>query len=284
MVKSIVIWDSDTKQMGSTQQLSLSRIKINSNLIPLTASTYDLGSATSKWSNLYTVNAYIDKLAQDLDANGVNISNVGNLYINGDLTVKGTMTTIDTQNLAIKDNEIVLNDGELGEGVTAGIAGIKVHRGTALPTARIIFDEATDVWKVGLEGSEDEIATKSYVDSINTWETLANKPFETLGAEFTVDINNTLNINSIDFSKINNRVSSSITYESSIVPTADNTYDLGSTTNRFANVYAATVSTSSVNATNASIDTVNSTSATISDVNVTNTMSVQTLPDWTDLM
>jgi hypothetical protein len=52
------------------------------------------------------------------------------VLIRGDLTVEGTMTSIQTVDTIIKDNIIVLNEGETGDGVSAIRSGIEVDRGT----------------------------------------------------------------------------------------------------------------------------------------------------------
>ena len=46
---------------------------------------------------------------------------------------------------------IYLNYGETGAGVTPGVAGIRVDRGSSAD-AILRFEEATDLWKVGLDG------------------------------------------------------------------------------------------------------------------------------------
>jgi len=91
-----------------------------------------------------------------------NESIAGNKTFSGDVTVQGTfvtqnITSLETTQVSTEDNEIVLNQGETGAGVTAGFAGFKVDRGT-LTDARLIFDETTDTWKAGLEGSEKELS------------------------------------------------------------------------------------------------------------------------------
>lgn len=63
------------------------------------------------------------------------------------LNVVGTTTTVDTTDLAISDNEIILNAGETGAGITAGTSGIRVERGT-LTDATAVFDEADGGWKL----------------------------------------------------------------------------------------------------------------------------------------
>jgi hypothetical protein len=57
------------------------------------------------------------------------------VYITGNLTVQGAQTTISTTNMAIKDNIVVLNEGEAGAGVTLGTAGMLINRGSATNVA-----------------------------------------------------------------------------------------------------------------------------------------------------
>lgn len=68
---------------------------------------------------------------------------VGVVVITGDLLVKGNTTTIDTANLQIEDNIILLNKGEGGAGVTEGTSGIDIDRGS-LPNAQFLWNETTD--------------------------------------------------------------------------------------------------------------------------------------------
>lgn len=69
------------------------------------------------------------------------------------------------------------------------------------------------------------------------WDNIPDKPFEGLGSEFDVDGSNNLIVSSIDFSKIANRLSSLLTFDSSITPNSDNSYDLGSSSYRFRKAY-----------------------------------------------
>ena len=67
----------------------------------------------------------------------------GNVTVTGNLRVLGSTTTVETVNLEIDDNVIILNKGDNGPGVTSGISGIDIYRGTS-PSAQILFKEATD--------------------------------------------------------------------------------------------------------------------------------------------
>lgn len=70
---------------------------------------------------------------------------VGVVTITGDLKVLGETTTIDTTNLNIEDNIILLNKGELGAGVTEVVSGLEVDRGSLL-NSQIVFDESATFW------------------------------------------------------------------------------------------------------------------------------------------
>lgn len=69
----------------------------------------------------------------------------GNLVVQGDLTVNGTTTTINAENLAVSDNLIYLNDGNETSNIDVGITG-NYNDGTYAHTG--FFRDATDgVWK-----------------------------------------------------------------------------------------------------------------------------------------
>jgi hypothetical protein len=68
----------------------------------------------------------------------------GNTRIVGDLTVQGTTTTIDSQNLTVEDNIITLNDNASG----ATDAGIMINR-TSQNNAVLYWDETIDKFRIG---------------------------------------------------------------------------------------------------------------------------------------
>jgi hypothetical protein len=67
-------------------------------------------------------------------------SNFNDVVVAGNLTVQGTTTTIDTDNTTIKDNVIILNQGEAGAGVTLTTSGIEIERGTS-PNRSLVWTE-----------------------------------------------------------------------------------------------------------------------------------------------
>jgi len=66
---------------------------------------------------------------------------IGQVYMTGNLVVKGSQTTVDSTNLAVTDNIIEVNSGEQGAGVTLGTAGLQIDRGSYVDT-QIVFDES----------------------------------------------------------------------------------------------------------------------------------------------
>ena len=74
------------------------------------------------------------------------------VIITGNLTVQGSQTAIETTNTTLKDNIIVLNDGEVGAGVTLGTAGISITRGS-LANVALRWNEAVDKWQVTNDGT-----------------------------------------------------------------------------------------------------------------------------------
>lgn len=74
------------------------------------------------------------------------------VIIPGNLSVLGSTSAIETTNTTIKDNIIVLNDGENGAGVSAGTAGITVDRGT-LTNVSIRWNETYTNWQITNNGA-----------------------------------------------------------------------------------------------------------------------------------
>lgn len=79
---------------------------------------------------------------------------VGTVFVTGNLEIKGDSTTIDTQELKIEDNIIILSNGTPGAGLSSSVdfqSGIEIDRGS-LPSARWIFDENISWTLGGLSG------------------------------------------------------------------------------------------------------------------------------------
>ena len=124
--------------------------------------------------------------------------------IAGDLTVNGTTTTVNTDELDVADNLITVNAGEVGAGVTAGSAGLQVDRGS-LTDYQILFDESDDRFKIGEIGSLQMVATREDTPTdtqIAYWNAAQNR-FDTAGSlAYTALVDNTHDHNGGDGAQI----------------------------------------------------------------------------------
>ena len=105
--------------------------------------TANAGSSASTMNALATVLTLSDDLSALF---------TGAVTVNGNLTVSGTTTQVNTTNTAVADQLLVINDGEAQNGVDngSGLAGIEVDRGAdgGSPNdhAFFIFNEDGDTW------------------------------------------------------------------------------------------------------------------------------------------
>jgi hypothetical protein len=133
--------------------------------------------------------------------------------INGDLYVNGDEFIVNTETISASDNLIIINGGETGNGVTAGYAGIQVDRGTADPYW-FVFDEARDVFAVGLSGDTQAVATRE------------DSPSPDGGVAIWNDSEKRLDIIDPDGE-----------WNSAIVPDTSGVYDLGSSAKPWKDLY-----------------------------------------------
>lgn len=151
--------------------------RVNTNIVPALNDTYDLGSPSLQWRNIYSTGA---SQFESLTAGTINIdTNVisstdssGELYIDplpidsdggvviirGDLDVRGTTTTINSTEVTITDLTFVLADSAASQALTDGagiIAG--AQSGYTGTNPSILYDAATDAWdfskKINVAGS-----------------------------------------------------------------------------------------------------------------------------------
>jgi hypothetical protein len=79
--------------------------------------------------------------------------------IDGDLTVNGTVSYINTENLYVVDNKITLNATYSGP-YNIFDSGIEINLGGGTYSS-LIWDSSNSLWAVGLSGSESTIITES---------------------------------------------------------------------------------------------------------------------------
>ncbi len=82
-----------------------------------------------------------------------------NLTVTGNLSILGTEFISNTETVEIEDNLLIINKGEEGAGVTNGIAGLEIDRGTET-NFQLVFNETTDDFEVGEVGDLQSVATR----------------------------------------------------------------------------------------------------------------------------
>jgi hypothetical protein len=88
----------------------------------------------------------------NLNTDTFSIERFGQVTINGNLTVTGNTTTVNSTDTSVRDNIILLNDGETGNGVSRSFAGVRVSRGL-LANVEIGYNEDFDKWVLTNNGT-----------------------------------------------------------------------------------------------------------------------------------
>lgn len=144
----------------------------------------DLGTTNSTFQLKYNTG---NKIKHESDA--ISVRNAADTdYVNfiaknatfkGDLLVEGQSFVTEAETVEIKDNLLLLNKGEVGAGVTKGIAGLEIDRGTE-PNYFIIFDESDNRFKAGEIGDIQCLALRDGDDSMvngmfTTWDSTTKR-------------------------------------------------------------------------------------------------------------
>jgi len=111
----------------------------------------------------------------------------GNVEVKGDMIVSGTQFIVNSETISAADNLIIVNGGEIGTGVTRGVAGIEVERGTA-PNYMFNFEEARSGFTVGMSGQTQLVATRVDVpiaDGIAQWDSAKYKFYTVPNSTYT---------------------------------------------------------------------------------------------------
>lgn len=130
----------------------------------------DLGTTSSTFQLKYNTG---NKIKHESDAISVRNSAdtdyvnfiANNATFKGDLLVEGKSFVTEAETVEIKDNLLLLNKGEVGSGVTKGMAGLEIDRGTE-PNYQIVFDESDNRFKAGEIGDIQCLALRDGDDSM----------------------------------------------------------------------------------------------------------------------
>lgn len=168
-----------------------------------------VGSATSAGS--YANGAFARaNTAQNNAAAAFNLANTrysasggtisGDVIVTGNLTISGTTTTVNTQELNVADNFILLNSDVSPSTSPSENAGVEVNRGSSAKVS-IVWNESTDRWMFTNDGSVFSIigsaAAESYANSAyaqaNTGTILAQASFNTANSAISTSRNDQMN-------------------------------------------------------------------------------------------
>lgn len=100
------------------------------------------------------------------------------VVVTGNLRVEGDYVTVNVANLDVEDNIITVNNGETGDGVTEGYAGLRVDRGFGTDSSKnsyptFWYDEEASTWEIVTTAG----AFTSYIDSNLKVRKILTNPF-----------------------------------------------------------------------------------------------------------
>ncbi len=130
---------------GEADHLKLATIETGAQVNTVTSVAGKVGAVTLVKADItnFTETDYVHTTGTETIGGDKTFSN--NVIVNGNFTVNGTVTHVNSTTVDIGDNIIVLNSQETG--TPSANAGIEVERGTS-DNAQLIWDESVDKWGV----------------------------------------------------------------------------------------------------------------------------------------
>lgn len=120
------------------------------------------------------------------------------LVVTRNLYVNGTTTEINTTNLSVGDNIIVLNDN-VETGAPTLDAGIEVRRGDEL-NALLLWNETSDYWETAFRDGFDKVSGKRLVDETYGDSRYVNQTGDTMTGSLAINVQG---LGAFDILKIN---------------------------------------------------------------------------------
>lgn len=125
---------------ATADQISITGV-VNTSIIPSATGSKDLGNTSTRWANVWANNLTV---TTNVAAQGITATD---MVLSGNLTVSGTTTYINTVDLNVGDNVIVLNADLTGVTAPTENSGFTVNRGSAANVS-FLWDETADKWTV----------------------------------------------------------------------------------------------------------------------------------------
>ena len=112
--------------------------------------TFAIGQAVGTTDNVTFNNVTVNGTLSTDDLTAATVTTSGNVIVQGNLTVNGTTTTVNSNEVNIGDAIILLNSDETGTPSQNG--GIELERGTSA-NVQVLWNESTDRWSFTNDGS-----------------------------------------------------------------------------------------------------------------------------------
>ena len=118
--------------------------------------TIDIGQAVATTSNVTFNNVSVNGTLASDDITAATMTASGHVVVQGNLTVNGTTTTVNSNTVAIGDSIMTLNNDETG--TPSENAGFEIERGTSTNVS-LLWNEGTDYWQINDGSTTSKIMT-----------------------------------------------------------------------------------------------------------------------------
>jgi hypothetical protein len=118
--------------------------------------TFSIGQPVATTDNVTFNNVTVNGVLNSDDVTAATMTASGNVVVQGNLTVNGTTTTVNSNTVAIGDSIMVLNNDETGTPSENG--GFEIERGTSTNVS-LLWNEGTDYWQINDGSTTSKIMT-----------------------------------------------------------------------------------------------------------------------------
>ena len=118
--------------------------------------TVSIGQAVATNSNVTFNNVAVNGTLSSDDITAATMTASGHVIVQGNLTVNGTTTTVNSNTVAIGDSIMVLNNDETG--TPSENTGFEIERGTSTNVS-LLWNEGTDYWQINDGSTTSKIMT-----------------------------------------------------------------------------------------------------------------------------
>lgn len=146
--------------------------------------TFSIGQDVSTTANVTFNNVTVDGTLSSDDITAATLTASGNVVVQGNLTVNGTTTSVNSTEVNIADNILVLNSNVTG--TPTANSGIEVERGDS-SNVSVLWNETNDRWSFTNDGSTFfNIPVASEYDNYTSFNVTANGSTTAIASNDTV--------------------------------------------------------------------------------------------------